>query len=235
MVRLDSAEQYIRHRKDHARSKMPSIFHSFGDKSSFAVRYFDQSLEHKKLRSRIEEQASLERERKCEELREMTEKYNYHIQLRDERECEFIDVPIYRRGRVLHEVQHSHTCERCMHNRKAQSLCIQVHEWPLSNCEEEAKATMFELLVPLQFQEWREATLFFLTKVLRSDYSTSKKPTVKYTLQDDHGLRQYSLSEEIGGDFAIASELKSHLVTHRSGKNFPVREAEVCLNNGLRY
>ena len=54
MDRLAKIEKYLKARKNDAKQDLPSLFHSFGHKQSFAVRFHDSSPSHKKLQSRIE-------------------------------------------------------------------------------------------------------------------------------------------------------------------------------------
>jgi hypothetical protein len=45
MERLHKVERYVQSRREAAASNLPSIYRSFGHRSSFAVRFFEKSRE----------------------------------------------------------------------------------------------------------------------------------------------------------------------------------------------
>lgn len=67
--RLHKIEQYIARRKDAAKHPSSLIFEKANTPNSFAIRYFDQSAEHKSLKLDIERDAERDRNDKVAELK----------------------------------------------------------------------------------------------------------------------------------------------------------------------
>ncbi|SCV61283.1 uncharacterized protein FFFS_15852 [Fusarium fujikuroi] len=134
----------------------PSIFRSYGCSRSFSVEYFSASPEHQQLKARIEAQAWAQRQEKKRELRRLKEEYSMWMEKYHGRaDCdghtrEQEGIPVW---------CHSRACLRCEYLNKADSLQIDMHEWPLPQHDLEAQSTVFELSVPAAFSEWRNSTL----------------------------------------------------------------------------
>ncbi|RGP60187.1 hypothetical protein FSPOR_10776 [Fusarium sporotrichioides] len=130
---------------------------------------------------------------------------------------------------------HSHTCLRCGYLDNANSLQIDMHEWPLPQDDLEAQSTVFEFSVPVIFSKWRDSTLYFINDVLLS------RPSETHYPQSSHPLRKYSsLSEyfrtDKGHRVHLLSETKPNIIDHpRRLYVHNCTESDVCVNNGLRY
>lgn len=236
MKRLSNAERYLKTCRHSAKLDSPSIFRDFGHPSAFSVRYFNQSLEHQILFSRIEEQAFHAKEEKCRELSRKKEEYRNLMHRHDQSECDHYEVvdPFDGFRELCHSISR---CKKCQYKEQAASINIEVNEWPLPNDQSEAKSTVFELVVPMAFGEWRDATTFFLNDVLGCDYSTQERPRATFTLQNYQGLSTFFIrtsphAQRVG----LLSQVKPHTSTHRHNKSIAVTaEVDVCLRNGLRY
>jgi hypothetical protein len=239
MVRLVTIDRYLEDRIARARNDFPSPFCDFGNKLSFAVRYFEQSPQHQLLRNQIEGQAGCDREKKCQELSHLNAEYWRLMQVHDESECQYlvdwdlVDWDLVDWEEDIDQSRHDPGCQKCNYKRCAQSLKIRLHEWPLSPDGHRAKATVFELRVPLTYGAWRDITHFVLKTVLQCDYQSCKSVQKKRMLQSDPALQRYFTlgTERIG----VQSETKSHLVTHRANIAVPTNEGSVCLNNGSTF
>ena len=236
MKRLSDAEQYITSRQKNVKVGSPSIFRDFGHPSTFSVRFFDQSPDHQALLYRIEALASRERQEKCSELSQKKERYSHLMQLHEQSQCEYDEV-IVDAFHNFCENHHRSSCKKCSYKNQAESISIEVHEWPLPSNQFEAKSTVFELEVPVAFSVWRDATTFVLNDVLGCEYTSSDSPRSRHTPENYPGLSSFftrtSLCTPCVG---LLSEVKPHTGTHRRNKSIQVTtEDDVCVNNGLRY
>ncbi|TIC93966.1 hypothetical protein CH35J_009644 [Colletotrichum higginsianum] len=167
LERLHNAESYVRERleKCESRSSAPNIYTTYGSSGCFSVRYFDQSVKHQSLRSEIEEQARKDRERKKNKLRRLKDKYDDLMRKYHASSCEYYQG--YNKITGVPFKAHSRYCSRCSYFEQANSLQIEIHEWPLPNGLLALKSTVFELSVPEGFGSWREASIYFLFNVLK--------------------------------------------------------------------
>ncbi|KAL7770262.1 hypothetical protein CFE70_000195 [Pyrenophora teres f. teres 0-1] len=76
LERLFAAEAYLQRRREDARANAPSLYRDFGHPSSFAVRFFDESLEHRQLLTNIERRAMVARQEKRLELAQKKQQYH---------------------------------------------------------------------------------------------------------------------------------------------------------------
>ncbi|RSL76551.1 hypothetical protein CEP52_017780, partial [Fusarium oligoseptatum] len=130
---------------------------------------------------------------------------------------------------------HSYGCVRCGYLNKANSLRIDMHEWPLPQDDLEAQSTVFELSVPTIFSEWRDSTLYVINDVLLSEQIDTLYPQSSYPLRDYPPLSKFFQSGR-GYRVHLLSEAKPNMVTHRRTLNVQsCTESDVCVNNGLRY
>ncbi|CZS92555.1 uncharacterized protein RAG0_03169 [Rhynchosporium agropyri] len=170
-------------------------------------------------------------------LQELAEINRLHRELMDQYEgcsCEHLQVTRYDiNGSPHQETQHSSHCRKCAYLRKANSMVISVHEWPISKNPNTAKATIFELTVPPDFGAWRDITMYTLQAVLGYRYDTERSMGSDYTLPRDPSIRFFyrSNNERVG----IRSHTKPNRLTHRKRVSIPAPPASVCLNNGLSY
>ncbi|KAL4944048.1 hypothetical protein BDV06DRAFT_220625 [Aspergillus oleicola] len=234
LERLARAELYLNDRQRRVSYPESCIFLDFGTRSCFAVKYFDQSPNHQALLARIEDNATQQKVAKQAELQQKTQKYEDLMSLVNSTECTY-EVYIANRRYNLTSTRHSRSCKRCAHKWKANSITINIHEWPLPSNLAEAKSTVFELNPPRVFMAWRDITMFFLLNVLHLEYSASKKPRAKCRPQTHSGLERFSTSIGHPQRIGLLSEDKPHEVTHRKARKiFGLTESDVCLRNGLR-
>ncbi|KAF2007622.1 hypothetical protein P154DRAFT_593169 [Amniculicola lignicola CBS 123094] len=238
MGRLCDVESHIRLRRELARNHAPSLFRDFGNSSSFAVKFFDQSPSHQALLSRIEQGATDEKLAKCTELFGKKESYKRCMELFEQiSECEYhwvITNKIY----GTEERRHVHSCKKCHWKALANKLEIKIHEWPLSSNQNVAKSTIFELDLPQAFGNWRDATVFLLSDVFHGEYEQQQQPRASYTLLNDQGLSSF-LNNYGPRRIVLLSQVKPNTKTHRKKKGkgaiINLNNEDVCVNNGLQY
>ena len=229
MKRLVEVEQYLRQRDQSGFRE--SIFTSFGNRNSFSVRYFAISFQQKLLKGSIEKRAMQEREAKREELVKLKERHRVLMNDADSRQCEFYSyVDDYGDTRQ----RHRGGCTKCNLVNRANSISIEIHEWPLPRDELEAQSTVFELDVPVVFSSWRDATIFIRDDVLLYE-GVSNRLQSQYTL-DGYSALMCHMQEACRGRISLGSTTKPHTVTHRDRKSIAITEEhDVCLNNGMRW
>lgn len=233
MERLARAEDYMNQRRQRLRFPKSSIFQDFGTRSCFSVRFFDQSIEHQNLLAEIEDRARSERTQKQLELGQKHQRYRELYALADQLECTYYEViPDPRFD--LTESHHSPKCQRCAFKSEAESIKIDIHEWPLPTNPLQAKTTVFELNVPRSFASWRDTTIYFLLTVLRLAYFPKEQPRARHQLQTYSGLSPFFTPTNNSQRVGLLSQDKPHGVTHRRSKSIiDVTEEDVCLENGL--
>ncbi|OHF02115.1 hypothetical protein CORC01_02694 [Colletotrichum orchidophilum] len=237
MKRLHEAENYLLERFRNCKTIefAPSIYHTYGSQRCFPVRHFELSNEHQGLKKRIEAKARQDRERKIEELRRKKEQYKYLISKHDSSSCEFYNGVDAKTGRYYRG--HCGGCSRCSYLQQANNLEIDIHEWPLPKSQFDAMSVVFELLVPESFGQWREASVFFLFKVLEVIPQIGDQvQNSSYPLRDYQGLSSFFQQSFETQFISLLSEVKPNTVTHR--KLIPIATAtkmQVCLDNALQY
>lgn len=92
LQRLLAAEDYLQTRRSNVEAGAPSLYRDFGHSSSFAVRFFDSSLDHKRLFSKIVQDATDRRRRKRDELVKQKQLYNALMARADQRGCDRREV-----------------------------------------------------------------------------------------------------------------------------------------------
>jgi hypothetical protein len=236
MERLVDIERYVQSRQDSAVHANPSVFRDFGHTSSFAVRYFDQSHELQGVLAKIERDATEKQLRKYEELANLKCQYQDLMHRYNQRDCETHEV-VVNRYHGFTESRHKPNCSRCALKHKADGLTIQIYEWPLSSTSSTAKATVFELLIPEAFSDWRDATMFLMATVLGWRDRQPMQPQCEYTLDKHHGLTHLLSSRYCERRIIPLSSIKPHTGTHRNEKKsiLTLRDEDVCLPNALRY
>jgi hypothetical protein len=237
MQRLSAVEVYIKSRSSSTNHNMPSLFHDFGHVSSFAVKFFDQSPSHQSLKLRIEQDATMKRDKK---RRELSEKKQQHKTYMNEYELGTCEYTVVKTGPYdLEESVHVYNCKRCNWLGLAKQITIQVHEWPLSSDSSTAKATVFELMAPEAFANYREVTFFLLKTVSRCDFQHEQRLR-NYTLGCDQALGPF-LSWAVYNTQRIipSSHTKANIKCHRGDQDHNtipnLEEHNVCVNNGLQY
>lgn len=234
MKRLQSIETYLSGRSFQSKFPQRAVLGAFGTESSFSVRWFRQSAEHQQLQLKIEQWATELREAKRAEFASKRELYELRMTLHDQRKCEFAkEWNPYER---TYKEQHSNSCEKCQSLRDANSMSIDIHEWPLPPDTLDSESTVFELQVPEAFGHWRDVTCFLLADVLGCVYTCKVVPQRTYTLDSYQGLSRFFVPIGQSQRIIALSETKPHKVTRRRDK--PVAsttEDDICLINALNY
>ncbi|KJA23151.1 hypothetical protein HYPSUDRAFT_138178 [Hypholoma sublateritium FD-334 SS-4] len=234
-VSLNRAAAIARHLRErhsiaNANSAFTSIYATDITETSFAVRYFEQSLKMYDLRSAIELAATEERRVKLAQLRDRNEQHGQLLHQIATLDCTF-NNHIDRNGysRLTHA---RNNCAKCMLKKRAEAMTIGVHEWPLSSRRLEAAATIFELDCPPAFSIWRTMTYQVLRDIGMAHIGP--KTTVVYALEDYAGLRAWN-GRTTSDRITSASITKSFLSSHYRAAKIPNTDQHVCVNNALNF
>ncbi|KAF5597927.1 hypothetical protein FPCIR_3503 [Fusarium pseudocircinatum] len=229
MERLHRLEEYLEDTS--GKSKLSALL-SYGQRLSFAIEYFRQCPKLQEKKQQIERSAQRDRDKKLMQFRELRAKYDAIMKKYDDMQCE-------KALQIQHDVEYYvHTknkCRRCALPAKAKKLKISPHEWPLPANELEAQTSVFEMDVPVTFAMWRDATVYFLDNVLRFESSCAGDyPRASFPLTTYKPLSHWFESQR--HRVQLLSVIKPHSQTHRNQKSIETcTEADVCLNNGLRF
>ncbi|KIW82284.1 hypothetical protein Z517_05311 [Fonsecaea pedrosoi CBS 271.37] len=235
MQRLLRAEDYLKNRQRVAHHASPSIFRDYGQSDCFAVRYFNQSSEHQRLRDDIVLSATWTRDAKVQELNRKKEEYCSLMQRHDCSVCEYQEV-VVDHYYDIRESRHSDHCVRCGYKSQADRLTIDIHEWPLPQKDLEAKSAVFELRVPPFFGQWRDTALFLHVQVFQVKSPSAIRPQANHPLESYSGLSSFFVPHSPERRLNLLSESKPHAVTHRRRKSINITtQSDVCLSNGLQY
>ena len=234
MDRLADFEEYLASRCCSRRSPA-KLFWDSTSPDCFAAKYFDMSDHHQALFQDITTRAEKQRLQKLEELRNLKEEYAKLMRCYDEAECDYYEAVIdHYTG--LTALRHSNRCTRCSYKSQANSLSIEVHEWPLPADKTKAKTVVFELSVPSWFGHWRDVTVYLLLDVLKMRTASEARPQFYRDLSRDPHLNFYRFDTAVTQRIGLLSEAKPHIGTHRNGKAISTANAsDVCLRNGLIY
>ncbi|KAJ4208350.1 hypothetical protein NW767_001454 [Fusarium falciforme] len=228
MARLHRVETYFRKRQELSLKDRPSVFRSYGERLSFPVQYFEQSAKLKHLKSQIENQAEAQKRAKLVEFAKLREEHDRLMRQHEQRSCEKVEVDYS----MEHVAAH---CRKCTALKDAKNLEIEVYEWPLPNRHLQAQAVVFELAVPSEFAEWRDATIYLVDDVLGCKPSQTVRPRSAHPLRTYRALAGFRQSG-LQGRIHLLSEAKPHAVTHRRSKRIAhTTESEVCVKNGLIF
>ncbi|PON24166.1 hypothetical protein TGAM01_v206854 [Trichoderma gamsii] len=230
MERLKTVEDYLEQRRARAYFSYPSIFHSFGHVHSFSVQYFDSSPAHQTLLRDIEQEAESARQRKKDEFSRLKNEYENWIKLYNSASHDFEDVVNWKTG--VSNSEHSSSCSKCDYLDKAETLRIDIHEWPLPEKRLDAQSTVFELKVPKCFNDWRNMSSFCRIHVLGSLYGGSGDQPAEWTL----GLYLPSYYDNAARTIILASTTKPNVHSHRRSKLVKTAVLQdVLVANGMRY
>jgi hypothetical protein len=236
MKRLNEVERYVQSRQDKAIKVKASVYRQFGNPSSFAVKYFDQSEELQATLREIEVDAAAKQKQKREELKNLKHQYKQYMDHYNKANCEYHTV-VVKRYHGYTEERHSKRCGRCASKNSADAMTIQIYEWPVSSIPSVAKATVFELVVPEAFSDWRDASAYFINTVLGCQEAQPQRPSCSYTLDNHHDLSHMLSCYYSERRIVPLSDIKPHTGTHRKRrKAIPhLNDDDVCLENALRY
>ncbi|MCJ1447859.1 MAG: hypothetical protein MMC23_008371 [Stictis urceolatum] len=225
MQRLNHLEAYINIRRPDANASLPSIFGNIsGD--SFGARYFDQDLSMQQAMTEIVRMDNKAIADKKEELKTKTAEYEGLLRDFTMGTCLYFEDP-FKPGTRRHD---QHNCRKCFSERQLERMRIRIHEAMLPADESQAKAVIFELLLPQTFASWRQAT-WHLLRMCRPEPITKGSP--KLFLYDYAGLKHFCGAD--ASFISLASRTKSFYNTHYSLVPFPTTSDKVCLAHGLKY
>ena len=227
MHRLQKIEQYLERRRNQAVHPLSSIL---GDPSQtcFAVRYYDQCEDMQVLSSTIWSANETAKKEKEEELRGKNAEYENLMRQASMTACLYIQDefnPLMRQHDDIH-------CRKHYLERSAARIRIEIYEDVLPDDEINAKAVVFELLLPQGFAAWRDSTWQLLI-LARGATIPDKKPSL--LLRDYSGLKDFSPSTPSEGSITLGSRTKSFLQTHYSNIVLPAQLDKVCVHHGLKY
>ncbi|PVI08703.1 hypothetical protein DM02DRAFT_510118 [Periconia macrospinosa] len=225
MARVQLVQDYLKQRSLRwAGRSAKTIFESPAD-DTFAVTYFDTSLELQHLHSRIKNEAAIARDRKEEEWRELSTEHERLMRLIAESTCAYYTY-VTPEGAIIKE--HMKGCQKHRYKWEAKQVRIKIFENPLPDSEVAAKTAVFELQCPETFAAYRDATwLILATFAFRSSEALENVPLLsEYT-----PLRRYAVSMD--HKITLGSSTKSHLDCHYAETGFPVALHHVCRPCGL--
>ncbi|RYP24740.1 hypothetical protein DL765_000286 [Monosporascus sp. GIB2] len=234
MTRLREVENYLATRHCVAKPNFPSAFEGFGDKNSFAARFYETSKQHQELHQQILTSAEKARAAKLEELTSKNEQYSYLKRCHDSVEHQLVDR-MTRHGGWIQEC--AWDCPKCRPRMEMKKMRISVHEWPLPKKEIHAKVVVFELQVPSAIVAWRRVTLALMVDMLK-DPENKPIPTDcpnLYWALEYPDLKPHAWSRGTCR-LQLASVVKPFTRAHY--KDIAVAEASedsVCKNHGCQY
>ncbi|KZV68204.1 hypothetical protein PENSPDRAFT_754324 [Peniophora sp. CONT] len=224
-------EVYIRGRHARASPGAISLFETSSSGTSFALRTFDERAGLQILKGDIESYATRKRQEKREELQRLNTEYHTLKSQCSALSCN--TVTSYRHyGGQKHRYEEHYRwgCERCKREDKADSLRIDLHEWPLPSNDQLARMVVFELACPPIFSRWREMTYRVLTSV--GKLGSAQDGADPYTtLKAYSDLSRYHTARP--SPLVLASDTKPFINAHYSQTKIPASESQVCVNNGL--
>jgi hypothetical protein len=237
MDRLFKIETYLKRRSTESRSDLLGLqFSTSGDKG-FAVRYFDESETHQQLKEAIEQEAQIRYNEKQAEHRMTMAKYEALDAAYESTDCQYETVIIDSWCNPPEtEQRHLKNCAKCGYRSRRDRLKITVHEWPLPEDYNKAKAVVFELDVPRWYSAWRDSRLYLLKNVLKGKREFAKLRAKFQPDSNDPHLKSWCVSKTGADRVGLVSEDKPVVVTHYSTKKITeVDFDDVCVSNGLDY
>jgi hypothetical protein len=219
--RLRFLQQYVTARTHNARSGF-STFSDSADADAFAVRYYRQSEELQSCKQHIEDEADTER-KKC--IVDFHNKSNKYLLLTNELDALTCDIYTDWRGRSRHD----NNCRWCKKLQERANLSVEVHEWPLPECDNDAAVVLFELGAPIAFKMWRSHTFHFLHDICTTEatqHATQHMLLTRYEPLSRHHV------EHPGQRITLGSETKSSLAIRKS---LPCTESDIIVKNELHF
>ncbi|KAL9108155.1 MAG: hypothetical protein Q9227_007009 [Pyrenula ochraceoflavens] len=227
--RVRNIQTYILERSKRASHRGLSALNSFGQSSSFGVRFFNQSAHHQDLRKKIEGKAHSCRQSKEAELSQKLQRYQQLIESANAIDCNFVTRFENQDSWKEHVTS---CCTRCMHISEAKSIDIDPYEWPLPQKDLAAKGVVFELDVPAGIAEWRDLTILLIHLLSPETKTRSYEKT--YTFQEANSLRDFVST--YGRRYQLQSTVKPFCRSHyKHPKVSTATKADVCQPHGARY
>ena len=215
MQRLRVVELHIAARQQESNPINPSMF-SDPVKKSFAVQFYHSSTRHQALRTRIEKDASVQRTQKEAEWRATTDEFKRLKEDAKQKAC------------LCEDVRHRE-CQKCILERQAEAMTIDVYEWPLPDCEESCVSALVELDYPTELAAWRDLTWMVLHDVGRQVTVRGENPAVQLPTYKD--LLPYV--RKLRSRLTLASKVKPFASSHYRVKKLPVSLESCFAKNAL--
>lgn len=231
MERLVALETYVSHRRKQAAGQYLTAFGGFGLDQSFAVRFFQTSDQHQRLKDEIEAWA---KEMKTKKLQQYEDMRAQHEALAQARRAYLACEEVWDSWEECYI--HSSSCERCRLDRSMKAISIEIFEWPLPTNSSHADAVVMEISIPRLVELWREVTWELVTDVFRDEKRDGHGRGEKHL----YFAKSYSGREDqsyAGGNFHPASTVKPMKVAHY-GKGTHILDAtpdNICVPHAAHY
>lgn len=225
MQRLREVETHIAARQRQAKPNNPSIF-SDPANNSFAVQFYASSMHHQALRARIESDATVEQARKEAEWKESSDTFERLKQDAKRRSCEKTH-DIW--GTTLGHDEYK--CQKCVINRQAEAMTINVFEWPLPDQKSSCISAVVELDCPTELAAWRNLTWMLVHDLGRHAKVAGDSPAER--LSTYAGLRSYARQKQ--SRLTLASATKAFEKAHYHVLKLPVTRDRCFARNALHY
>ena len=183
MHRLQRIERYLEGRRTSASYSLSNVLGN-PTKASFAVRFFDQNQDMQDLYSKIQLANDDAKLRKEQELVIKSAEYENLMRQASATVCLYIEDDF---NPLIRHHDHRH-CRKHYLERAATRMRIQIHEDLLPAELVNAKAVVFEILLPRGFAAWRDST-WQLLMLARGETTSDRKPML--LLRDFSGFRQF--------------------------------------------
>ena len=220
MVRLHGIEAYLSHRDRQAEAirggSYGSMYSNFGQRESFAVRYFDSSPEHQLLLQRIEDESKQTETKRIQRYHQLRTKHDDLARLRSLATHQ-VEWDYHKRRNI-----HVYNCEACVLDRQIKGLTIDIFEWPLPPNSNMAKAIVFEIRVPKVVAIWRDFTSYFFLNVFR-DPGTLPEPDRLWFAAAHSGLSKF---DPVVSQVQVAATVKPVEASHYRGKHISKIQSE---------
>ncbi|CAD6445109.1 78d31050-1f6d-4ac6-9bad-745dfd628371 [Sclerotinia trifoliorum] len=233
MKRLASIEKYITDRNAASLANMPCIFSKINTSNSFSVRYFDQSIQHQRLRDKIIADAVAERNEKRAEVETKLRAFEAWKEADLSSVCKMREITRGKGANSRRELGHkAKKCPKCIAKASALRVTVAVHEWPLPTSESEIKSIVFELDVPKVISTWRDRTYSLLVDTFSP--TSKKERNVAYYYFEKSSLKRYVQNSY--GRIRLGSQTKPFIVSHYKEKNITLATTENILKpSGLNF
>ncbi|KAK4459473.1 hypothetical protein QBC42DRAFT_299412 [Cladorrhinum samala] len=229
MDRLCAVENYLSSRMARARGCYESAFTGFGRDESFAVRFYQTSAHHQRIRENIDAWATKMEAEKLEEYNKKEAEYSSKLATFNATSCE------YYWNERWEEQTHSSSCTRCRLQQEMADLKIEVFERPLPSRSSDADAAVFEISVPRVVVIWRDVTWKLITEVFRDQKERGRDGSGQslYFAAERRGMGRFL---ETASRQRPASTVKPMEVAHYRVKH--IREANpgnICVPHAAQY
>ena len=225
LLQARGIQMYLRSRRQAGSQGYGSVFEEPFSSHSLSYRLFSQSPECEQLKKAIEIKAAEKKLQKIAELERLNED---HQALTQRAAC--LDHTCH----LNHHRNRSHLsffCQKCSLEQQANTMDIQVHEWPLPSDQLKAQCVAFELHCPEIIHVWR-STIYLMLCDLGKASQIPERP--ECTLDTYESLSEW-MHRSSNARITLASSTKSFAHSHYASKKIPAAQSQVCLNNGLRY